>query len=56
MEKIISLKGLGNPDAVIAAIEKAAQAAHADGWFFVSNTTDEWLESVTLHFERDLEV
>ena len=56
MEKIIPLKGLKNADAISREIERAAEQAHQQGWFFVSSATDEWVESVTLFFERELEV
>jgi hypothetical protein len=56
MEKIVPLKGLKNPDVIIKVIELTAEEASKDGWFFVSTVADDWLESVTLFFEKDVEV
>ncbi len=56
MEKIVPLKGLKDPTVVVQEMERIAQVASKDGWYFVSSATDEWVESVTLFFERDLEV
>ncbi|GEM_PF-2363259 len=56
MEKRISLHALRDPDAVVHALEAEAEIAARDGWFFVTSTTDEWLDTVTLHFEKDLDV
>ena len=56
MEKLVPLKGLKNPDALADKIESVAEVASHEGWYFVSSATDEWMETVTLFFERDLEV
>lgn len=50
------LKGLKNPDAVIKLIEHTAEEACKDGWYFVSSVADDWLETVTLFFEKDVDV
>ncbi|HSQ40707.1 MAG TPA: hypothetical protein VLM37_00345 [Fibrobacteraceae bacterium] len=56
MEKRIPLHGLADPEGIADLIEATAEAAHREGWFFVSSAADQWLESVVLFFERDLEV
>jgi len=56
MERRIELKGLKDPDGVVRLLEHTAEGAKAQGWFFVSAVSDEWMDSVTLFFEKDLEV
>jgi len=56
MERRIQLEGLKDPDALVRLLEHSAEEAKGQGWFFVSAVTDEWLDSVTLFFEKDLEV
>ena len=56
MEKLVPLQGLKHPDALVARIEREAEEASQKGWYFVSSATDEWMETLTLFFERDLEV
>jgi len=56
MEKVIPLDHLQNPDAVAVQIERTASALHEQGWYFLNAVTDELMESLTLCFERDLEV
>lgn len=56
MEKRIALKALNNPDTLIKVLEHEALMASKEGWYFVSSFTDEWLDTVTLFFEKDVEV
>lgn len=45
-----------DPEKVAVRIERTAEETCKDGWYFVSALTDEWMDSVTLFFEKDVEV
>ncbi len=56
MEKRVPLDGLRDPEKVALRIERVTEETCRDGWYFVSAITDDWVDSVTLFFEKELEV
>ncbi len=55
-ERIIPIPYDGDPDLVVGEIHQEAEKLHDEGWFFVESRTDELLSTVTLFFERDVEI
>jgi len=56
MERIILLEGLRYPEKLARRVEHEAETLFSQGWFFAGSMTDELMETLTLFFERDLEV
>lgn len=56
MEKVIPLEGLRYPEKLARRVEKEAESCYAQGWFFAGSMADELMETLTLFFERDIEV
>ncbi len=55
-EKIITLGFLREPDSVVGEIEKTAEKMAQQGWNFLHSQTDIDLRTISLFFERDLNV
>lgn len=56
LERLIPLEGLRYPEKLAQRVESEAESLKAQGWYFVGSFCDELMESLTLFFERDLEV
>lgn len=56
MERMIPLEGLRYPEKLARRVEHEAETLFSQGWFFAGSMTDELMETLTLFFERDLEV
>lgn len=56
MEKVIPLEGLRYPEKLARRVEKEAESCYTQGWFFAGSMADELMETLTLFFERDIEV
>ena len=53
-EKVISLKGLKDPEALADHIEEVAIKMSELKWEFVTSAADDLMENLTLFFERDI--
>ena len=54
-EKIIPLPYGGDPELMVAEIDKSAKELYDQGWYYIESKTDELLSNITLFFERDID-